>query len=997
MMSRQYGLVIMYCALAMAGMAQQLSFDHLTIDQGLSGNTIYTIVQDHDGFMWFGSRYGLNRFDGSGCRVYRHIPGDSLSLPDDHVQALHCDSAGNLWVGLRRGGISVYDRVEQVFRSFSVGTSFPIETSTLSVDAFFEDSRGYLWVGTLGQGVFAFRPGRDSVIHLHANNDRPAHRLSFDHAFSFVEDPNGCIWIGTSGGEIDMYDPKTDSLSRLAYPDNSEYNLGSYSKALLIKGDTLWIGTEGNGLHFYDFRSGEFVGQALVGKLVTDISRDNNGTIWVATDGDGLFVTSSGGQSFEHFTYSVNLRNSLNTNALYSVYSDKQSNVWVGTFNGGVNVYKPAKMEFLTFFQPGNRAEAPGFQSVLALFEERSDIIWIGTDGGGLVRFNRDAQTFETFQASSGELASDVITAIYQDSSGVFWLGTYASGMIRFDPSEKSYSVFMNDIRQPSTIANDNVWAITRAGPRTLWVGTLGGGLDLFDMDTGVFRHMQSVKTRNGSTLGLNVRTLVTDPDGSLWIGTEYNGLYRLSAQRNALEQWSATGSATDALWSQTVLCLLIDREHTLWVGTEGGGLHRMRPDRSGFDRFSMVDGLPSDVIYAMLEDEQGRLWLSTNAGLSVFDPQTGAATNFDKNDGLQSNSFNPNAALTASNGEMYFGGLSGINVFSPGKLPVNANPPQIAFSEISLFNSPVPVSRLRPEGSEPVALNDDPTFELERSENVVTIEFAALEYTNPARNALAYRLLGFESDWTVVPGNTHAVSYTNLDHGNYVFEVRGANNSGLWSDETRRLRLLVRPAFYETVWFQGLIVLLGIGILIGYVRYARHQREQAYQRELMKAREETLRLKNEHLAREVREKNDRLSAALLQSAHKNNSLDDFRKELHDLLREERQDGSRRKELKSLIRKIDSEIDSEDYWQQFQLNFDQVHQAFSHKLLELHPAISTNDVRLCCLIKIGLTNREIASIQNISLSGVEKSKYRLKKKLDLAKDEDLNIYLLKFG
>lgn len=972
-----------------------MSFDHLTIDQGLSSNTIYAITEDADGFLWFGSRYGLNRYDGYEVKIYRADLSDSLSLHDNHVQALFCDQEGKIWAGLRDGGISILDPAEQVFRHNPFPEEIPIPWEDLSVETIFQDSRGNIWIGTLGTGVIRIHPKTSEYLHLWTGSEKPVHRLSSDFAFSFVEDLWGRIWIGTSGAEIDCYDLVTDRIHQVGYPEGSETNLSSYSKALHLGGDTLWIGTEGTGLHFFHLGEEQFLGHILPDHLVTDIARDSNDRMLVATDGDGLYMINADGTNLQHYTYSGNLRNSLNTKALYDIYIDRHRNIWIGTFNGGINVYKPRKVEFLTFLQSENRGDAPGFQSVLSLYEDKKKNIWIGTDGGGLLRFDLSRQDYASYQAQRDKLPSDVFTAIHQDSAGVLWLGTYAQGLIRFDPQTRRFRQHLHYPEYPDSLANNNVWAIAEADQGKLWVGTLGGGLDLFDPQNQTFTHHLPDPSQAGTISDPNIRSLLRDKAGNLWIGTEYGGLNKLRAGSSSFKVWKEIPGDPSSLQANTVLCLFIDSKGFLWVGTEGGGLHRMKRDESGFRNYSTREGLPSDVINAIEEDSIGRLWISTNAGLSVFERKKEAFTNFDKNDGLQSNQFNPNASLHSSTGEIFFGGISGINVFSPGQLSVNKTPPRVVFTDFKLFNESTPISRFRPERGEARGLNDNPTIVLTHTENVFTLDFSAIEFTNPAKNSLAYRLLGFEDDWRYVSDNHHSVTYTNLDHGKYTFEVKGANNYGIWSSEIRRLQLIVKPAFWETSWFRGLVILLLLSMLVLYVQYAKRKREEAHQRELMKTRQEMLRLRNERLAQEVREKNGRLSAALLQSAHKNQSLDELKSELSELMQQGQHEPQRRKELRSLIRKIDSEIESEDYWEQFQLNFDQVHRQFSKKLQDIHPQLSRNDIRLCCLIKISLTNKEIASIQNISLSGVEKSKYRLKKKLNLNKEEDLHKYILK--
>ncbi len=545
----------------------------------------------------------------------------------------------------------------------------------------------------------------------------------------------------------------------------------------------------------------------------------------------------------------------------------------------------------------------------------------------------------------------------------------------------------------PIASTTTNVWDIEEDRAGNLWIGTLGGGLDYFDRSNNTFTHYLPDPTQAGSLSGWNVQLLHIDRQQNLWVGTEYGGLNKLTPGSTHFKNWQHQKEDSLSLRSNSILSLLEDKKGQIWVGTEGGGLHLLSNDEHSFKNYSLREGLPSTVVNAIEEDSQGFLWLSTNLGLSRFDPQQEVFTNFDKNDGLQSNQFNPRASLRSRSGKMYFGGINGFNVFVPDSIRSNANRPGIVITAFLLFNEPVPVGDYKGRKLITKPLNEEPRIQLNYTDDVFTIRFAALEYTNPAKNAVAYQLEGFDDEWNFVDARHRTATYTNLDAGEYTFLLKAANNSGMWSEHIKRLYIVILPPFWETWWFRLLLALAFIGLIFLYIAYLDDKRKEEHQKQLLKAEQEILRLKNEKLGEEINQKNAQLSAALLQSAHKNNTLDDLKRQLKEQSLQETTQ-QQRSELRRLIRKIDTEINSIDYWEQFQLNFDQIHQQFSKKLHEKHPQLTPNDIRLCCLIKINMTNREIAAIQNISIAGIEKSKYRLKKKLHLDKDSDLNQYIL---
>ncbi|MCB9282900.1 MAG: hypothetical protein H6563_02410 [Lewinellaceae bacterium] len=981
-----------------AAYGQNFTFDHLTINQELSNNTIYSITEDRDGFMWFGSRDGLNKYDGYEFTIYKSNPADSLSLPGNNIQSLFNHPNGDLWIGLRAGGLCILDRATQQFRvNPFAGKVFP-DWRSVSVQAIFQDSRGYIWIGTAAQGVVRIDPKGEQWDYFGILNTPPNRQLQNNACFSFVEDKAHNIWMGTAGDHLHCYLRQQDSIMVVGGKPEAGFDLYSYAKYLLLKDDILWIGTEGNGVLLYDPEKEEFLRKGLGKSLVKDVVRYRN-IVLVSTDGAGLYYTEDDGKTFQSVQYTTRIVNSLNTNALYDIFVDSNQNIWIGSFNGGVNVYIPDKTEFLSYAQEPTTTDAPGSQSALAFQEDEDGYIWIGKDGGGLLRFNPDDQSYVIYRSDPEDphsISSNVVTSIFEDNKGRLWVGTFSFGLNLFDRKTGKFEHFQYDPSNPASLSNNNVWSIVEDHSGNLWIGTLGGGLNRLDEEKKRFyRYMPDTQApfRSGKLSDWNVRVLLVDEQDNLWIGTEFGGLNRRDPKTGQFEFWLADTRDSTRLQSNFILCLHQDRKGRLWVGTEGGGLHLMQPDRKSFRHYGIEDGLPSNVINAIEEDHNGILWISTNNGLASFDPHSGQIVAFDKYDGLQSNQFNPGASIHRRNGEIYFGGVFGINSFLPGSVQIDTIPPKVVITGFKLFNQPVPVGPYKGRTILPGPLNERPVIRLRYFDNVFTIEFAALDFKNPSKCHYAYRLDGFEEKWTQVDSKHRLATYTNLDAGTYSFLVKAANNSGAWSDPVR-LSIVITPPFWRTLWFRLIITLLIAGTIIFLLTYLDGKRREAHQKELLKREQEILKLRNERLSEEVREKNAQLSAALLQSAHKNTSLDRLKKQLLEITHAPKADADQKKEIRHLVRKIDSELSSEDYWEQFQLNFDQVHQQFSQLLHIRHPKLSPNEIRLSCLLRINMTNREIASIQNISLSAVEKSKYRLKKKLGLKKEADLNSYIL---
>ncbi len=1000
MNTRHLLIAIVSCLLRQqAVVAQNIIFDHLTIDEGLSNNTVYAITEDKDGFLWFGTRDGLNRYDGYEFRIFKADPTDSLALTSNNIQSLFKHPNGDLWVGMRTGGLCILDRASQRFRvNPFAGQIFP-DWTAVSIVAIFQDSHGYIWLGTTGQGIVRINPQGNTAEYFGADTTNTRRRVRSVTCFSFAEDAQSNIWMGTSENQLHCYNRQKDSVEIVYGLPAQGFDLYSFSKSLLIKNDILWIGTEGNGLVQYDLRQKKFIKKALGVSLIKDLKQNGN-TVWISTDGAGLYLTQDEGASFQLVKSIPNLINSLNTNALYDIFVDSNKNVWIGSFNGGLNIYKPNKSEFLSYAETPNSIATPGNQSVLAFHEDKDGFIWIGKDGGGLQCFDPKNQSFTTYRADPfniNTISSNVVTSIYEDSKGNLWIGTFTYGLNLFDRKRGVFQTFINDPADTNSISNNNVWAIREDKSGNLWVGTLGGGLHRFDYtNKRFFRYQPDTydPNRANKISDWNVRTLLVDSNNQLWIGTEFGGLNRLDPVTGNINTWKVNGSNAIGLRSNSILCLHQDRKGRLWVGTEGDGLHVMADDQRSFRQYGVKDGLPSNVINAIESDQHGVLWISTNQGLAAFNPDTKWIATYDKNDGLQSNQFNPGAALMTRSGAIYFGGINGINLFMPEAVKRNPMAPKVVFTDFKLFNKSLPFGKFEGRTIFSGPLNEKPVVHLNYADNVFTIEFSALDFTNPSKNQYAYRLQGFEGNWNPINANQRRATYTNLDAGSYVFQVKATNNNGVWNEKPSELLLQISPPFWETWWFRLLIICLIVGLVALYIYYLDNKQKEAHQKELLKAEQEILQLKNERLSEEVEQKNAQLSAALLQSAHKNNSLDGLKKQLTGISEEFDTDLEQKREIRQLVRKIDLELSSEDYWEQFQLNFDQVHQQFSKKLHQRHAQLSPNDIRLCCLLRINMTNKEIAAIQNVSLGSIEKNKYRLKKKLELDKDADLNLYIL---
>ncbi|HEV8631373.1 MAG TPA: two-component regulator propeller domain-containing protein, partial [Thermoanaerobaculia bacterium] len=543
---------------------------------------------------------------------------------------------------------------------------------------------------------------------------------------------------------------------------------------------------------------------AISGANVTAILEDGQGNFWVGTETAGVNLMDRAKGTFQHFANDPFVPSSLSHDSVEAIHQDKSGAIWLGTYNGGVSYFYEPKFEQFGL-GPGSAGLANSV--VTSLIEDRHGEIWIGTDGGGLARLDRDHGTFRHYRHADddpGSLSNDAVMGLLEDRQGNIWIGTYAGGINLFDRGSESFRHFRHDERDPASLIRDDVRSFYEDAAGNLWVGTGLAGVDLMDRRTGTFSHHQHDPADPNSISGDYAQAVFADHEGILWFGTTLAGLDRFDPHSGRMTHFRHRAADPTSLGGDHVVTIFEDARRRLWVGTtEGLDLADRQPGT--FRHYRVKDGLPNDVVNAILEDG-GVLWLSTDHGLSRFDPEAGTFRNYDALDGLQGNQFSPQAALRSRRGELYFGGVNGFNVFDPKALHDNAFVPPVVLTELTLNNQPVPI---RSQGPLREAISETRSLVLSHRDSVIGFAFAALSYVGARKNRYAYRLEGFDDEWQQV-GTRRTATYTNLDPGRYVFRVKAANNDGLWNELGTAVRLVVTPPWWQTWWFRG-----GTGLLL--------------------------------------------------------------------------------------------------------------------------------------------------------------------------------------
>jgi ligand-binding sensor domain-containing protein/two-component sensor histidine kinase len=841
----------------------------LTDSDGLSQSTIYQTIQDKRGYLWFGTIDGLNRYDGYEFRVYSNDPSDSSSISDNFISSLFEDEDGYIWVGTVNGFFNRFDRKTEKFRRYYINDFFemieqpnpayydyPLAFSRNQINtitAITEDDEGWLWISTWGNGVIRFDKEKETAIHFY-NQSEENISISYNRITDILIDNQGEIWIATFGNGIDrisyIASPEKNSINSIRYSfnnyssnENSPFSLNDKYIITLFedKDENLWIGTYNGGLNLLDaenrrlpvkkarfqhYTANKNCEHCLCNNTVMAIEQDFEDYLWVGTFGGGIDRFNSESQTFTHFNSSPGNPNALPDNEILSLFVDRSGILWVGSHLGeGVTKLQKnyAKFELLN-----KKTMGPlklNDDVVWSVFRDSNRNLWVGTYRGGVnvLNFeNREVKTYKHNPDDPKSLSDNHIRSFAEDNFGNIWIGTYSGGLNRYNPATNKFDVFKNIPDNPNSLAANQVLDILIESDRVIWAATFGGGLNKLSFKESsseeypVFTHYKNDVSDSTSIPDDRVYVLNKASKNNFWVGTYGGGISKFNQASGKFQNFINHYYAVPSLKIDKILSILEDSRGTIWIGTSGSGLCRLNENDEKIFCYSKNEGLTSAVIYGLLEDSSGNLWMSTDDGIFMFNQSTETFTQFGIEDGLQSHEFSGGAYFKDEDGLMYFGGINGLNYFSPDDIVMRSYMPPIEITAVNIFNN-----RLSGEFDELILSYD---------QNFISFEFAALDYSNPARNKYSYILEGFEDEWQNTDFTRRAAYYTNLPAGEYRFRVIGSNPDGVWNETGAVLSLIINPPFWQTWWFLTLIVIL-IGFLIYYASTIRIKNQLAIEK----------------------------------------------------------------------------------------------------------------------------------------------------------------------
>ncbi len=857
-----------------ASAAGPMAFRHLTVDDGLAQNTVMATLQDSRGFLWFATEDGLDRYDGYSLRHYSHHRDSSAGLAGNFVWTIQEDRSGDLWIAVKDGGVARFNVKTETFVQYRHNHE---DANSLSSDAARQlliDRRGKVWVATSGAGLNVLDPATGRALRYGHEPARPE-SLASDAVLALAQDREGKIWVGTDAG-LDLWIPATDSFKHFTHSidDNRSIASNRVNTLYVDRSDTLWVGTFDNGVSRYVSEEQGFISYAasapassgasdsshLSNPDVRAILEDSEGRLWIATAG-GLNLLDRSLNRFALIKHDPTDPGSLSDDYLMSLYQDRSGLLWVGTRGGGVNRWNPRSWRF-GLARPSWLANA----YAIAFADAGGGRLWIGTQGSGLYRF--DPKSGEAQQADSvfgkDHPISDLrVMALLHSTNGDLWVGTMGGGLVRITENGRAtrFRKDKNGSAETHSLGSNDVMSLCEARDGRIWVGTFDGGIAVIDSHTQIIQHIGISASNDSADSNAPATSLAQDHEGFVWVGTDGAGLMALRSDGTVAGKWRHHRQDPLSLAADTIYAVHVDTKGRVWIGTESAGLDQIdgsaqSPASLRFRNLSTSGGLSSDTIYGIESDAKGALWLSGTRGLSRYLPASGEIRSFHRDHGLQGEEFNFAAHFHMPDNRLVFAGPNGFNVFDPTVvMAIAPATPAVTLTAISLKGQPAAVN-----GSHgPIE-----GLTMDYHDDVASFDFAALDFSAPEKNQFSYRLRGFDDNWTP-PSTAHRATFTNLDAGHYVLEIRGASADGAWTKDALQLPIMIRPAPWRTrtayTLYAATAALMIWSYLAAHRRKLRAASKQAVSLELeVGVRTRELEQRNAELARLARAKSDFLA-----------------------------------------------------------------------------------------------------------------------------------------
>ncbi|MDR1918839.1 MAG: response regulator [Tannerellaceae bacterium] len=775
-------LVCLLVSLAASG-EERFYFQHFMVENGLPQNTVNCIFQDNDGFMWFGTKDGLSRYDGYSFLNFRHDKEDEGSIGNNFVRCIFQREKEEIWVGTD-AGVYIYHPATEQFSHFGLrtaeGISIEKEVNNIQVGA-----DGNIWFAVDWQGVFCYNPREEELVLYKVNTIVNAWCIWIDH--------ENTVWVGTNGGGLNRYNRRSDRFETIS----KGKDIGDDINCLFQDNyNDLIIGTAA-GVKKLSLSAGQIsplIQPADENQLfVREIIRKSDQELYFGTE-SGVYIYHTQNRSIQRLHHDPSDPYSLSDNAVYSMYKDREGGLWIGTYFGGINYYPPQHTPFARFYPKKSPQSIQG-KRVREFKEDLNGGIWIGTEDAGLTYYHPASETYRNFlpDGKAGSISYHNIHGLLADGDKL-WIGTFKHGLDVMDIRTQKVVRHYSKTDDPHSICDNSIFSIFKDAAGYLWFGTIYG-LSIYDPEQDHFTKIAYV----GDTF---IYDIYQSYDGILWFASFNRGVFRYNPLKNEWKNFMHEPDNPKSLAYDKIISVFEDSKKNIWFSSEGGGICRFNREDDSFTSFTSKDGLPNDVIYKIVEDNKGCFWLTSNHGLSCFHPGNGYVKTFTLANGLLGDQFNYKSGYKTSDGRLYFGCLNGFISFDPAMFTENEYIPPVVITDFRLFNKQPKDSLLKK------SIYHAKEVHLKHNQSSFSIDFAALSYAAPGKNQYEYRLEGLENEWTALEGK-HSVSFSNIPPGHYVFRLKGSNNDGKWEKTPTSLAIHIHPPFYKSHWAYVIYILV--------------------------------------------------------------------------------------------------------------------------------------------------------------------------------------------
>lgn len=829
---------------------ENIRFESIDSDAGLSQLTVMSIFQDSRGYMWFGTQEGLNKYDGIKFTTYQTKYNDPQAISSGWINSITEDAEGNIWVGTRNG-VNVLNVDDNTFKQYTSDDGVDSLNDSVS-HAVYKAKNGTMWVATRkGLNQFLESEKRFKHHNFYGDNENGSINITV-----VAEDIAGALWLGSGSDGLMRFDPDTEQVnvvSKKFLTPSGEKKVGIRS-LFIDEEQILWIGTQSNGLYKLNLTKpkADNTVQSIVyvnnfaDEPVMTIAKDQQQTLWVGTT-TGLKFKKNNVNNFVNLNDLPNISGNKINDEVWSLYSDLSGVFWVGTFNG-LYKWNTRTTQFDHLFH-NDEISSLSSNKITMIGSDRN-FNYIGTPSG-VDLLNKNTGEYTTLPLQGGDvdgLKELIVMSFAYVSEEEVWFGYRSKGATKYNPVTKIFKHYDADHKNKKALGSPGITSILRASDNTVWFGTFNGGLSKYNRDTNDFTTFWHDPTDISTISSDKVLTIHESDDGNIWAGTWDAGLSIFVPSTGTAFRIPHKKDDPQSLSSNRVLTILEDSSKNMWIGTEGSGLNILTAERREqgkivFDKLDSENGMPSNVVYGLLEDSDGNIWSSTNKGLVKIEHKTKGISVFTVSQGIQGNEFNSGTHHKDADGYLYFGGNNGVTRFNPEDIRPNQVPPKIDLTRFQQLNNLVGIYDV---------LNERGEIEISHRDYSIGFEFLALDFVSPVDNEYKYKLVGFDKDWVEVKDFKRA-TYTNLPSGKYTFRVKAANSDGVWNEEGKSISLVVNPAPWFSWWAYAIYSFMALVAALYIVRVYRRKAElrEQYQIHLQKEvniRTSELQLANEQL-----------------------------------------------------------------------------------------------------------------------------------------------------